>query len=125
MTARQEYLGRFPPPDPAFDAAFEVWLEYYVDTERYDRTLPGGWSHRDPDTWLPKPHVMSYSIAFARNEHANLAQRVLDRGFEPTREQMDRAKGMAGRLAGRLSLDAQEELLRRIRSERREERGGG
>lgn len=33
--------------------AFLAWVRYYVETEAFDRTLPGVWSDRGPDVWLP------------------------------------------------------------------------
>ncbi len=43
-----------------------ILAEYYLTTENFDRRLPGGWSHRDPDTWMP--HERGLSTRFAREE---------------------------------------------------------
>jgi hypothetical protein len=64
-----EYFGQFAEPDPA-EALADA---YHQETERYDRTLPGDWSPRDPECWLPYPHMMKFS----RKHAAEVLGRVL------------------------------------------------
>jgi hypothetical protein len=35
-----------------------AWIDYYVRTENFDRTLPGVFHPRDPDVWMPLPEWM-------------------------------------------------------------------
>ena len=65
-----EYTAQMPPADPEWDFATAVWAFYYYDTERHDRTLPGAWSPRDPDTWLPFDGRESNRHAAARHREA-------------------------------------------------------
>lgn len=48
-------------------------LRYHVTTEAYDRTLPGGWSEREPECWMPHGLV---ALA-ASNRHAAEVRRKL------------------------------------------------
>ncbi|HEY3493310.1 MAG TPA: hypothetical protein VGK73_01435 [Polyangiaceae bacterium] len=40
-------------PDEKRDLALLLWLQYYIVTELFDRSLPGAWSPHDPESWSP------------------------------------------------------------------------
>ncbi len=63
-------------------ALLRAWAEYHVRAEEFDRTLPGAWSERDPDEWMPFPHVRGQSIVFARRLLAELRTELLKQGIE-------------------------------------------
>jgi hypothetical protein len=48
---------------------FLALLEYHVRTERFDRTLHGGWSPYEPDCWIVAPWNRERSIQQARRIH--------------------------------------------------------
>ena len=47
--------------------ALDIWVEYYRRAEEYDRTLPGHWSKRAPDEWLPAPTHRIFMARAARS----------------------------------------------------------
>ena len=81
-------------------STYRAWLEYYVTTEDYDRSLPGRWSPHDPDCWMPAPQVRKLSIDFA---HETLKRLKLDTDGSRTRREV-----------GRMTYTQQRELLKRI-----------
>ena len=55
------------PTNPApVTKAEQLWAAYYRDTELFDRTLPGAWSEREPDCWLPLDKAASNRHAKAK-----------------------------------------------------------
>lgn len=54
-----------PEAIPALDLALHIWLEYFVSTETFDRSLPGCF-WRDEDVWMPDPSHRMISLAYAR-----------------------------------------------------------
>lgn len=43
------------------------WLRYYVLTESFDRSLPGGWSRYDRDSWAPSGEAIGTSRTYAHD----------------------------------------------------------
>jgi len=65
---RREFIGESPSPTKEHKTASRAWLNYYISTELFDRTLPGCWSRRDPEVWLPAPELMALSRVNAEKE---------------------------------------------------------
>lgn len=53
--------------------AVRLWLNYFILTEEFDRTLPGRWSTYDRDTWLPASMSVSSRFASALERRTNEA----------------------------------------------------
>lgn len=58
------------------DRLFYAWIHYYVDTETFDRTLPGKWSPHDSDVWLPDARFASIIHAHRVRERVQIEHRV-------------------------------------------------
>ena len=56
--------------------AYRAWLEYYVRTEAFDRTLPGGFSKQDPDTWMVIGHARRESNTYASHVRHALSETI-------------------------------------------------
>lgn len=63
MRAMPEYIGEFPAATEMDRQATILWLRYYVDTELYDRSLPGAFFR--PGEWMPYPEGRPASMRFA------------------------------------------------------------
>ena len=84
-------LSEFMEPSPARQRAFRLWLEYFVRTEEFDRSLPGAWSPSDRDSWLPRPPHDRASRAFAAKKRAELnaaAQGIATEDSEAARDEV-------------------------------------
>jgi hypothetical protein len=60
-----------------------VWLEYYVATEEFDRTLPGYWSPHERDCWIPRADARGESNRFAVERYRSAEIRCSELGFDP------------------------------------------
>lgn len=66
--------------------AYRAWLEYYVRTEEFDRTLPGWFSRQDPDTWIVIGHARRESNSYASNVRHALNEAIgVVNGYESRR----------------------------------------
>ena len=85
---RKQYVGALLEPDPEFEARAQEWANYFEATEFYDRSLPGGWSKHDSESWIPRGDYLSEAARYAH---------TLRRSMRPeTRE--DRKAKERGRL---------------------------
>jgi hypothetical protein len=90
-------------------AALILALEYEVDCEAYDRTLPGFAPKGAPEEWIPAGIGRSASYVFARQR----AERMRD---EAQRLHIDGAElRAASKVAERLSFHAQQRELAQLR----------
>ena len=48
--------------------SFLSWVGYFADTEEFDRTLPGGWSPRGANLWIPLDRAPSSRFASKRRK---------------------------------------------------------
>ena len=65
----RNFLGKFPANH---EVACILWARYFVDTENYDRTLPGYW--RGDDAWMP--FDIRESTRYARRRRDELNERA-------------------------------------------------
>ena len=47
---------------------YRAWLDFYVTTEEFDRTLPGRWMPNNPDVWQVVPWLAQHSNDFAHRQ---------------------------------------------------------
>lgn len=87
-------MGDFPIP-PKLSAAQRLWLEFFRDTEEFDRTLPGKWSFYEKETWLVAYEHRHASTEFALKKRAVMRERAEE--LRITQEEMARAGQWAGR----------------------------
>lgn len=59
-----EHQGVFPKMSWDERMALIVWLRHDIQTEEFDRTLPGAF-HRSVDEWMPAPWAIAESRGFA------------------------------------------------------------
>lgn len=88
----REYQGAFPKMSDVERVARIIWLRYLIETEEFDRTLPGAWNHLAPDEWMPYDMATSRSFSYRRSE---IARRECDVNWisrstwEPIRRSLD------------------------------------
>lgn len=68
-------------------------LRYLVETERFDRTLPGSWAPFDPDVWMPREgEYRRLMMDFARERHRELRSVCKAAGFSMLDVQRERER---------------------------------
>ena len=80
----REYLGTFEPPSPAYQAAFDIWSDYFRTCEAFDRTVCTGPIGRDGGVLPASPTERALIEKNARVRHAFAAQRLAEAGVDDT-----------------------------------------
>jgi hypothetical protein len=79
------------------------WLRFEVESETFDRNLPGFWLRWGKDEWMP--HDRALSMRFAREKKLDAENKLRSVGHHPDNWREAR------RYAASLSYDRQRELL--------------
>lgn len=77
--------------------ALRVWLEYFVETEAFDRTLPGQFMRGEFDAWTPEPGYRRTSMTFARNRRQEALTKLRAMAIDEETESF--ARDQVGRLS--------------------------
>lgn len=77
--------------------AFRVWLEYFVETEAFDRTLPGKFIRGEFNEWMPEPGHRRTSMTFARERRETALTKLRAMAIDEETESF--ARDQVGRMS--------------------------
>jgi len=72
------------------------WLRYYVETEEYDRKLPGKWFR--PDEWMPAYEHLAESRRFASKMLEDVRRKIAEDAPEAEADEVDAIRRRAGEM---------------------------